>query len=273
MFCNSCQSARPENEAPCPNCGAPSSLLGQLEEGEPVAAEPESEAKTWNTLASSTGQHASMQLVPVLQQQQLILPEGLHETVFIPPMYTKPRPVIARSRIISGILSVIILPLLLCAGSIYYANATGKVTAIQRLLGIIPPPNIQTAQNTQIPNPPDKVDLGPAQKIIPAAVTTMNVDPKSLVPRERDTVFQVGVPFYVTFSVIPPKAGSVVILWNMNGHFYKKSVKSIDPKVHPFANLDIQMTYFVAASGTAEIDWVDSAGKSQLAQRLYFAVR
>jgi hypothetical protein len=59
----------------------------------------------------------------------------------------------------------------------------------------------------------------------------------------------------------------------MNGHFYKKSVYPIDPKVHPSSNLDVQMTYFVPASGTAEINWVDATGKSQLAQRLYFAVR
>ncbi len=261
MFCNSCKSARPENEASCPNCGAPSSLLGQRAEGEPVAA-------TWNASTPSIDQHMSMQLVPVAQQQFAI-----PETVYIPPMYTKPRPVIARSRIINGILSILVMSLLLCAGSVYYANASGKVTAIQHLLGIIPPANIRTTKSAQIADPPDKVDWGPAQKIIPIATTTLHVDPKSLTPRERDTIFQIGVPFYVTFTVIPPKLGSVVILWDMNGHFYYRSVNSIDPKSHPFSNGDVQMTYFVATEGTAELDWVDASGKSQLAQRLYFAVR
>ncbi|MBV9615323.1 MAG: hypothetical protein JO031_07705 [Ktedonobacteraceae bacterium] len=278
MFCNSCKSARPENEAPCPNCGAPSSLLEQFEDEEQGMMEPV--ATTNDAPDPAINQPMSMQLVPVPQQQQLAFPtEQLPfpvqqpATVYIPATYTKPRPIIARSRIINGILSIIVMSLLLCGGSVYYANATGKIAGIERLLGIIPPSNVQVANNGQIADPPDKVDWGPARNIIPAAATTLHVDPNSFAPRERDTIFQVGVPFYVTFNVTAMKAGSVVVIWSMNGHFYQRSVEPINPKLHPSANVDLQMTYFVAAEGTVEIDWMDAGRTSQLAQRLYFAVR
>ena len=227
MFCNSCKLARPANETPCPNCGAPSSLQAQFEAAAGSRAPH---------IVALDPTHMSMQLVPV-SQQQLAIPDVQQETVYIPPMYTKPRPILARPRIISGILSILIVSLLLCAGSIYYANVTGKVTAIQRLLGIIPPANVQTAKTAQIADPPDKVDWGPARNIIPAAATTLHVDPKSLAPRERDTIIPIGVPFYVTLSVVPPKAGSVVLLWNMNGHLYHRS--QITPVLQPSGSDDL----------------------------------
>ena len=72
----------------------------------------------------------------------------------------------------------------------------------------------------QIPDPPDKVDTGPAATIITAAATTLRIDPNSHAPREQDKVFQVGVPFYITFSAKPPKPGYVIIKWYMNGQYY-----------------------------------------------------
>src|ERR1700681_702155 len=54
MFCNNCKSARPENEAPCPNCGAPSSLLGQYQTQGWGTASPVSTA--WNASATSFNQ-------------------------------------------------------------------------------------------------------------------------------------------------------------------------------------------------------------------------
>src|SRR6185312_3344625 len=54
MFCTYCNTARIENEAPCPNCGAPSPLLGKSPVRGWGTEEPATAA--WGTPMASTNQ-------------------------------------------------------------------------------------------------------------------------------------------------------------------------------------------------------------------------
>ena len=338
MFCNYCKSARPENEAPCPYCGSPSSLLGQTQAGSWGTAGPVSTTwggpatpsnEPWNDQGSrfsfgspamsqqqvwgsysmtqvqeqpgvqqsarqsllpipyqenaQTGYQGypqnQMQLVPMQNGSQMLpaIPDemGAQESIYVPPMYTKPRPIIPAYRIISGFLSVLIMAVLLCGGSVYYAKATGKFTGLQRLIGTKPPAPVSAAPAPQIPDPPNKVDTGPAVNIITAAATTAHVDPNNLTPRQSDQIFQVNVPFYVTYSARPPKPGHIIIKWYMNNQHYIDTIsdKTIDPKTQPSISGDAKMVYSVPAEGKVELYWSDQAGTETLAQTLYFAVR
>ena len=71
--------------------------------------------------AQEGNQQGQMQLVPFQQQMQLALPGEQAETVYVAPMYTKPRPIIPRYRIFSGILSILIVALLVCGRSLLSA--------------------------------------------------------------------------------------------------------------------------------------------------------
>ncbi len=220
--------------------------------------------------------YQSMQLVPAPDREQMLpaLPEEQGESIYVAPIYTKPRPIIPKYRIISGFLSVLIMATLLCTGSIYYARTTGTITAIQRFLGTALPPNMSAPPSANIPDPPNRVDQGPGINIITAAATTSQVD-ANFTPRQADQIFQVGMPFYVTYSAKPPRPGNIVIKWYMNGNHYLDTVntKLIDPKAQPSINGDAKMTYSVSAEGTVELYWSDQNGKMIFAQRLYFAVR
>ena len=65
----------------------------------------------------------AMQVMTAPTAQDIIVapPSQEEGVVYVPPMYTKPRPIIPRYRIISGFLSVIIVSLMLCGGAGYYA--------------------------------------------------------------------------------------------------------------------------------------------------------
>jgi hypothetical protein len=343
MFCNYCKSARPESEAPCPNCGAPSSLLGQFlgegrGAGEPVPTAWNASATSFNQQwdgsqvpqfspssyaqpswqqnpapqaqqpwgmpaqeqqqqwgmpaqeqqqnpqsllpvpytggAQESNQQTPMQMVP-FQQMIPALPNEQAETVYVPPMYTKPRPIIPRYRIISGMLSVLIVSVFLCGGGIYYAQSHGTLTALARMVGTVRPPDVITSSAQTIPDPPQQsVVLGPASAIISSATTTLSIDPQYNIPREQDKILQVGVPFYVTFIVKPLKPGNVLIKWYMNKHFYTNTLgKTINPKQNLTNNGSIKMTYVIPATGIAELYWVGQGQAPQLAQTLYFSVR
>ncbi|MBA2394446.1 MAG: hypothetical protein H0V70_17085 [Ktedonobacteraceae bacterium] len=326
MFCNYCKSARPENEAPCPNCGAPSSLLGQFQGGNQGTGEPVSTA--WNASAISfnqqwnnnqipqfspswqqnagsqpqpipqqwgmptqaqqpqsllpvpyTGnaqeenQQPSMQMIP-FQHMVPALPDEQAETVYVPPMYTKPRPIIPRYRIISGMLSVLIVSLFVCGGGAYYAQSNGLLTNVERMVGAVRPANVAASSARNIPDPPQQSAIpGPASNVITAATTTLHMIGNT--PREQDTVIPVGTPFYVTFSAKPPKQGNIMVKWYMNGQYYKStpSQKTIDPKQDPTVNGFVTMTYIIPATGVAELYWVTQGQTPQLAQKLYFSVK
>jgi hypothetical protein len=225
--------------------------------------------------AQQSNQREQMQLVPFQQQMLPALPDEQAETVYVPPMYTKPRPIIPRYRIVSGMLSALIVSLLVCGGGAYYGQSNGLFNPVERMMGVALPPNVNAASAYKVADPPQQSAVpGPASAIIPAATTTMFIDQKSFAPREQDKIFQVGAPFYVTFSAKPPRQGNIIVKWYMNGQYYRSTTsnKTIDSKQGTI-NGYVLMTYAIPATGVAELYWVGQGQAPQLAQKLYFSVR
>jgi len=189
--------------------------------------------------------------------------------VHMPPIYTKPRPITPKYQVISSLMSLIIVVLFLCGGSVYYANATGKLTFLHQILGDGRPPNIQASHTTKLPDPPNKVDVGPAYNTIPSAATASRIDPKTNFVIAPVNVISPGQTFYLAFSVISPNNdGRVYTKWYTNNQYFT-TVQSKDLiKAHSNESGSVSITYPQAAEGSVELYWND-----QLAQRLYFVVR
>jgi hypothetical protein len=213
-------------------------------------------------------QQAADMALPIIQSGQM-LPSLPEEAVYVPPMYTKPRPIIPRYRIISGLLSILIVSLFVCGGATYYAKASGNLTLMGRLLTGAPPTRIQPTATPALPDPPSQVDTGPAYSKIPAATTTLRID-KNFTPLQPTRVFQVNQQFYLTFTIPNPGGGTVTAKWYMNGQFYRETtVGSTTAKPGTgMVNAWMSMEYETPAEGSVELDW-----NNQLAQRLYFVVR
>jgi hypothetical protein len=204
--------------------------------------------------------------MPLPAQNINAMPPALpEESVYIPPMYTNPRPVIPRYRVISGLLSVLIVTLLLCSGAGYYARASGTLNSLSRLVGFAPPSNIKPTATAILPDAPVAQETGPAYSIISSATTTASIDSQG-VATKTDTVFKPNQPIYLTYSVHPPKKpGVLIIKWYTNGAFYQASPPQ---RVSSGIYGRTQVAYAVPAEGKVELYWND-----QLAIRLYFVVR
>nr|BBH94009.1 hypothetical protein KTA_22080 [Thermogemmatispora argillosa] len=193
------------------------------------------------------------------------------EALYIPPMYTKPRPVIPRYRAISGFLSFIIVMLLLCSGAAYYAKVTGKLAFLGQLMGMAPP----SLQATPIPNLPDPKpsENGPAYGVISSATTAPSVDPKTGIALQPSQVFKPGQTIYLTYSVHAKKAGTVTVKWYTNGLLYQVLSKNTpDPKGGSWTGVSM-MRFTQPLEGMVELYWNDTGKPPQLAIRLYFVVR
>lgn len=213
------------------------------------------------------GQGTSSLLMPVQNIEQLLpdLPEQ-EGSVYVPPMYTKPRAVIPRYRIISGFLSVIVVVLLLCGGAGYYAKASGKLGTLATILGVKTPVPVQPTVTTNIPDPGAR-ETGPGAGIITSATTTSRIDPNSHIALDEHKVFAPGTMFYVTYNISTKKdAGKIAVKVFTNGIQDKQQETPIEANQNKHGY--ISLTYPVSLSGKIELYWND-----QLAYRLYFAVR
>ena len=208
----------------------------------------------------------SLQLIPD-QAVEHLLP-AIPDVVHVPPIYTEPRPLTPKYQAISSLVSLIIVTLLLCGGSTYYANATGKLAFLHQLFADTRPPNIQANQTT-FPDPPIDRGIGPAYSIIPSAATALRVDPKTNFVITPINVFSPGQPFYLAFSVISPNNdGRVYTKWYTDNQYFMTVQSKELIKAHSNESGSVSITYPQAAEGSVEIYWND-----QLAQRLYFVVR
>jgi hypothetical protein len=188
------------------------------------------------------------------------------ESVYVPPMYTRPRPIIPRYRAISGLLSVLIVTLLLCTGAGYYAKASGKLNALGQFAGFAPPTNLKPTPMQILPDAPTAQVTGPAYNIINSATTTANINSQG-VATKTDTVFKPNQTIYVTYSVHPLKApGIVTVKWYTNGAFYQAN-KPSQLISSPMAGRT-QAAYAQSAEGKVELYWND-----ELAVSLFFVVR
>ena len=212
-------------------------------------------------------------LIPMQQGQETSLTIPMHEDmIYVPPMYTKPRPMIPRYRAISGLLSVIIVSLLLCAGAGYYAKTSGTLNLVNRFItGGNPPPSIHanSVSTVSLPDPPNKIDKGTAYNIIPSATTTSHLIQNTYIAVQTDKVFRPGEQFALTYSVYPPDktAGKVVIKWYTNGVLFQ-TITSDPIQGGGSTSGVIKIEYPEQAEGTVELYW-----NNQFAQRLYFVVR
>ena len=214
----------------------------------------------------------SMEVMPTAQDIIIAPPSPEEGVVYVPPMYTNPRPIIPRYRIISGFLSVIIVSLLLCGGLGYYAKASGKLDLVSHILtGNKPaPPNIRPTVPS-LPDPPNRVDIGNADaySVISSATTTSHLVKDTYVAAETDKIFKPNQPFYLTYSVHPTQTGTVTIKWYMGN--MQLPYSTVPPRVltanQPQAGV-AQMIYSTQAEGKVELYW-----NNQLAQTLYFVIR
>ncbi|WP_151755240.1 hypothetical protein [Dictyobacter vulcani] len=223
----------------------------------------------------------SLQLVPQQAVEHLLPAEPLSpDVVHVPPMFTKPRPIVPKYRVISGLLSVIIVTVLLCTGAGYYAKASGTWDRMVAIYTGGPTVHDVPTSKVKIQDPPALTakDSGPAQAIIPSASLTLNVD-KNLQPIQgQQVIFMPDQQFYLTFSAQPQQGqqGKVTTKWYTNNKPYiskpvqDRSNKDIIIKYDPqrIQNFDITMQFHNQLSGYVEIYWND-----QFARRLYFAVR
>jgi hypothetical protein len=218
-------------------------------------------------------QATSMPIVPMQTIEQLLpsLPE-MEGSVYVPPMYTKPRPIIPRYRAVSGFLSFILVLLLLCGGSFYFARTAGWLHNIALATGLRTPTSQQPTATPPISDPAN-AQQGPAHDIIPSATLTTNIDPATKLARQPQKIFGVNVPFYLAYSIHNPKKdGRVVVKWYTGGNLYRTIVSDQVVKAGSAVNGSTQMQISLPTSGKVEIYWSDAGGE-QLAQTLFFAVR
>lgn len=201
-------------------------------------------------------------LVPALPDQEA--------PVYVPPMYTKPRPVIPRYRAISGLISMIVVLALLCGGSIYFAQVTGKLTPLEKFFGFYAPPSIASTART-LPVPPTQQTPGPGNKVITSVGLGTSIDPQShLVPIYANQ-FTAGQTIYLTCSINTTKPGTIITKWYTNDNLYRELDQPVtDPKTQNQGLF--QMVYGQPAEGRVEVYWVDQQGNQQLASTLLFVV-
>ncbi len=196
-------------------------------------------------------------------------PPTTEPVVHIQPMYTKPRPIIPRYRAISGLLSVLIVFGLLCAGADYYAKVTGKLAFLHGIIGEVPQKDTPPPPVTELPVPPMTLQQGPAFNSIPSATTASRValDSQNVIALDHTNQFKVGQDIYLTYSVHPRAPGTVTLKWYTNSTFYIAS----DPK--PVTNTKVEYTGYAKIQfskpieGKVEIYW-----NNQIAVTLLFVV-
>lgn len=187
--------------------------------------------------------------------------------IYVPPMYTKPRAIIPRYRVISGLISFIVVIGLLCAGGIYYAKATGKLSFLHQ---IITPQyqNIKPSPTVLLPTPTVNTIRGPASNIINSVATASTIDPNSGYPKNATNTFTVNQKIYLTYSVHSNTAGYVTVKWFTGGNIYFVLNRDISqPQAKNGVNGNADEVFATPVEGMVEIYWND-----QLAAQLYFVV-
>jgi hypothetical protein len=283
MICPNCNMMREDSGAPCSYCGASSPVSGTTQAGIWGRQEPQIQVslvpapyqgQMGMQQMPMMGQGGAGQVMPIQRSASLAsTPAQAEEAtiVYVPPMYTKPRAIIPRYRIISGFLSLLIVSCLLCVGAGYYVKASGKLDYLRQMLSGAPPASLHAQTEPDLPDPGTRVDQGPAYAMIPSAIITAHVDPTNrYFAIKPDTVFKVGEIFYVIYSVQSPKTQGVVMLkWYTNNMFFTQTVSQpIQPDPNGIYYGRSQMQYELPAEGKVELYW-----NNQLAQTLYFVVR
>lgn len=194
------------------------------------------------------------------------LPDADQEApIYVAPMYTKPRPLIPRYRAISGLLSVLIVFGLLCAGAGYYAQVTGKLVFFQKLMGTYSPPAMASSQHA-LPVPSTQVTVAPGANTITSAGISNQVDQKTGNFSRYVNEFKIGELIYLTCNINSSKPGTITVKWYSNNNFYRQDTREVaNPKVQNGALF--QTVYAQATEGKVEIYW-----NGQIQRTLLFVV-
>lgn len=194
------------------------------------------------------------------------LPDEEQEApVYVAPMYTKPRPLIPRYRAISGLLSMIIVFAMLCGGAGYYAQTTGKLNFLEKMLGTYSPPAIVQAHNMlSVPSTQQTVD--PAGNVVTGTSIGNNINQDTGYIANYVNQFKIGEKIWISCNLNTSKPGVITLKWYNDGNFYRE-IKSeqIDPKQKNGVSFSI--IYAQATEGKVEIYWND-----QLQRTLLFVV-
>ncbi len=181
--------------------------------------------------------------------------------VYVPPMYTKPRPIIPRYRAISGLISTIIVVLLLCGGAGYFAQVTGKLAPLERFFGVYNPPAVGSAAHT-LPVPSVQQTPGPGNKVITSVGLGTHVDSNSnLVPIYQNQ-FTVGQTIYIACSVNPTQTGTVTVKWFTNESLFFTQTRNVTTK--QAVVIDFFTSFGSPAEGHADIYWNNDLAESVL---------
>ncbi len=240
----------------------------------------------------------SLHLIPH-QMVEHLLPAHLPqpETVSIPPFYDKPQSIVPRYRVISGMLSVLIVTLLLCGGIGYYAKASGNLDRVVHLFNPAPPPpaRVRTTPAPSVGTPPvNFAESGEAHDTVPSASTTAHVTitNDSIVPVQEENDFKINQQFYLICSLQnPDPKGVLTFKWFTGNQLYQvityqlspdpkdqnKIVVTLLPKQEQqpeklnkggISTISITMKYQQPSQGRVEIEW-----NNKLAQKRFFIVR
>jgi hypothetical protein len=259
MRCPSCKKDRPITEALCPHCYASSPLAS-------TALVP---------VSQNTGEMVQQAFPSIdvnLQRASSMLP-ALPDTeapTYIAPMYLKPRPIIPPYRAISGLLSVLIVFGMLCAGAGYYAQVTGKLTPLERFLGITSPAKITVAATTQLTVPSNLPIPGPGVASISQAALASSIDPQTGVIRISTNNFTVMQLIQVECTITTTTPGIIETKWYTGNNFFKEkdqSVTEADIKSGHTTAI-IPMQYAFPTEAKVEILW-----NNVLGQTLMFVVQ
>jgi hypothetical protein len=205
---------------------------------------------------------------PTINNNALVpaLPEtGQDAAIYVPPMYTNPRPLIPRYRAISGLLSVIIVMGLLCAGAGYYAQVTGRLVFIQQMLGTYTPPKITTGISHTLAVPSTQETPGPGANFILSAAIGSSIDKTSGQIPVLINQFNVGDQIYVSCSLNITKPGQIVAKWYTGNLFWRSSPPLAATPEH---SAIFSIVYDAPTEGRVELYW-----NNQLAMTLLFVVQ
>ncbi len=193
---------------------------------------------------------------------------GQEASVYVAPMYTKPRPIIPRYRAVSGLISMIIVALLLCSGASYYAQVTGKLTGLEKLFGFYTPPAIASGAHTlQVPSNEVMYNTAsPAAKVITSVGLSNSVSSSGLIPTYVNQ-FTVGHEIYLTCSTSTSQAGTVTVWWYTNNNRYQSQATPIPANKQNTLTVLDHIVFGQPGEDKAEIYW-----NGQLAATVLFVV-
>lgn len=196
-------------------------------------------------------------LVPQKNEEQ--------EIIYISPGYTSQRVSIPAYRVISGLLSVVITMTLLCGMTGFLLYRNGAWASVGQWFGIAPPGSV--ASNSNFSNPPDRIDKGPAEGIIPSVMLSTRLQSGTVVGHEN--VFQLNQTIYLAYHVkSPPSNGQVIIKWYANGGLVGMPEQYAVAKSDDIQPGMTTISFSEPTQGAVEVYWND-----ELAQKLLFVVR